>query len=738
MKAKIYLLIILWNITLYSFKSYAQSPVVIYDDAIGAGLTFNSWPGTGGSIAESTLSPNSGTKDIEWVVSTKNTHLGLDFWPVKDLSTHTSNNYVLEFYFKSASVLYASKMNLKCKFIDYISGAAAQWENVYTLTPTQLICDGFWHRVSVPLSSFQDVGTWKGSTFYPAGNFVWNAINRLRFMTDQNTELQGATIYFDEIKIIPAAVATSATDYFRTQRSGNWNSVDIWESSFNNLSWIAATSAPTSAAASVNILNSHSIVMESNQSIANLTLNTGSVLSVNPNKQLTINSTFINNGTLNLFSDATGTATILTPVSIGGSGTANIQQYLPSGRNSYITSPVNSATTSSLSSTSSVVSYDEATATWIPESTALIPGKGYISVNNTTSGVVTFSGVLNNGDVSISATRHTGVTKEGFNLVGNPYPSFVNWNTAIKTNLVTTMWYRTKSATSYVFDTYNSSGGVGTSLGLTTISNLIPPMQAFWVRVSSGQSSGMLNFTNTMRSHADVTTNIFKAPTSENTTQQLLRLQVSNGINKDEAVVYFNENAQNLLDEFDSQKMFNNVTNIPEIYTVLDENNLVINGMTELKYDSEIPLGFSTLEANRFNIRVSEFKNFDTNTRIILKDNDSKTEQDLTNGTIYNFESGVTNASNRFSLIFRTVDRTTDVNNINKPRAWAYVNTQNRITIVAPEKSSYAVYNTLGQKQCENTIGASVVNIDKVFGHGVYFVELLVDCKREVIKVVIR
>lgn len=735
MKAKIYLSIMLWNIILCSFKSYAQSPVVIYDDAIGAGLTFNSWPGTGGSIAESTLSPYSGTKDIEWVVSTKNTHLGLDFWPVKDLSTHTSNNYVLEFYFKSASVSYASKMNLKCKFIDYISGAAAQWENVYTLTPTQLICDGFWHRVSVPLSFFQDVGTWKGSTFYPAGNFVWNAINRLRFMTDQNNELQGATIYFDEIKIIPAAVATSATDYFRTQKSGNWNSVDIWESSFNNLSWIAATSVPTSAAASINILNSHSIVIEANQSIANLTLNTGSVLSVNPNKQLTINSTFINNGTLNLLSDASGTATILTPASIGGSGITNVEQYLTSlttgvlGRNWYISSPLTAATSSTITaSTGNGLVYYDGTTNWPDAGTTMEVMKGYIAKSPAQNTTINFTGgSLNTGSKSVSDLP------VGFNLVGNPYPSHVNWTDAVKMGISTSIWYRSKSTGSYLFQTYNVAGeGISVNGG----TNIISPMQAFWIKVTDATNT--LGFSNAMRSHQDqsVETNRLKVPKAS--TQKLLRLQVSNGTNKDEAVVYFQPNAQNSVDEFDSQKMFNNITDVPEIYTQIETEKLVINGMSEIQYDTEIPVGFSTLQANSFSIKLSELNNFDSNTIVVLKDNNLKIEQDLTVGTAYHFESGVTNTSNRFSLIFRTPDNVTGVDKTTQLNAQIFVNTKNQIIIIAPEKCRYIVYNALGQNQLDGILKSTRESIDKRLNSGIYFVELSTANRRKITKVIVR
>jgi hypothetical protein len=262
-------------------------------------------------------------------------------------------------------------------------------------------------------------------------------------------------------------------------------------------------------------------------------------------------------------------------------------------------------------------------------------------------------------------------------------------------------------------------------------------MQSFWVKTTN--TTNTLGFTNAMRSHQDqsIETNRLKVPKAS--FQKLLRLQVSNGTNKDEAVIYFNPNAQNLVDEFDSQKMFNNITDVPEIYTQIETEKLVINGMKELQYNTEIPLGFSTLQTSSFNIEVSEFNNFDSNTIIVLKDNDQKTEQDLTNGIEYNFESGVTNTSNRFSLVFRVKGTTTEVtNNPEKLNARVFVNIQNQITIIAPEKGSYAVYNLTGQKQFDGILESTRESIDKRLSPGIYFVELSTNAQSEITKIVIR
>jgi hypothetical protein len=475
------------------------------------------------------------------------------------------------------------------------------------------------------------------------------------------------------------------------------------------------------------VSNTTGVLINSNLSASNLTTNASSILGLAAGKQLTANSSFTNNGVLNLLSDATGTATILTPSTIGGTGTTNVQQYLQAGRNSYISSPVTAAITTSLSSATSVVSYNEPTASWITESGSLVPMKGYISVNNSTSGAITFSGTLNNGDQTITPTRTTGQTKEGFNLVGNPYPSYVNWTAATKTNLLSTIWYRTKSASTYVFDTYNSTGSVATSNGLTTVSNLIPPMQAFWVRVDAGQTSGTLGFTNAMRSHADVSSNSFKAPASAKASQPLLRLQVSNGANADETVVYFNANASNGYDAYDSPKITNTNASIPEIYTTVATEHLVINGLNSIPYNQELPLGFTTGESNSFTIKTTEFSNFDANTKVYLRDKVLNKELELTDGTAYSFASDITTTTNQFAIVFKSTGVVTSLNNTDgNPAVLIYKNANNQIAVTCKgdisSDATVSVYNEVGQKLQMKQITSNSTVISTNFTSGVYMV----------------
>lgn len=174
----------------------AQSEVLIYTDNFGQGISNSFYPNTDGTMTEVTTEYNSGTKSLEWFVGTK-AYADLKFtaWPVKDLSSHVASNYNLEFYFKSPSTSYASKMYLKAYFRSKI-GTNPAYDCTFNFTPTQLVADGQWHKVSIPLTSFVNA----------TGNFTWTDVNFINIFTD-HTNLNGATLYFDDIKITSTVLA---------------------------------------------------------------------------------------------------------------------------------------------------------------------------------------------------------------------------------------------------------------------------------------------------------------------------------------------------------------------------------------------------------------------------------------------------------------------------------------------------------------------------------------------------
>jgi M6 family metalloprotease-like protein len=464
-----------------------------------------------------------------------------------------------------------------------------------------------------------------------------------------------------------------------------------------------------------------------------LLINSGKLFNVAPAKALTVNGTFTNNAGNTGFviqSDATGTGTFLDNVTTPNTTVAaTANQCFASVRNWYLSTPVSGATAPVGNTYYNYVEAGNNGSTWTPVSSGSTFANmtGYV-VQPMAATTFTFAGTLNTGAQSITPLTSTATAKTGFNLVGNPYPSYVNWMSAAKTNLSTTIWYRTQnSATTpaYVFDTYNETANTGTNNnGTAAVTGMIPPMQAFWVKVDAGKT-GTLAFDNSMRSHQDVSTNKFRAPAA-NATQQVLRLQVSNGTNTDEAIVLFNANAADRYDAYDSQKMTNANNSIPEIYTSVGTEKLVINGLNSIATNSLVPLGFSTGVANTFSIKASEVSNFDADTKIVLKDNMLKVEQDITDGTPYNFTSDVASTDNRFSVVFKSRSSTTGIDNsAEKETIIVSKNANNQIVVTSNTNGQTGVVtvsNAIGQKLHSATITEITTVITKSFSPGVYLV----------------
>jgi hypothetical protein len=352
--------------------------------------------------------------------------------------------------------------------------------------------------------------------------------------------------------------------------------------------------------------------------------------------------------------------------------------------------------------------------------------KGYIAKSPTANTTINFNGgTLNTGAQSLVDMPL------GFNLVGNPYASYVDFAQATKTNVLSSIWYRSKKYNNtYNFHTYNVVGGISINDGTA----IIAPMQSFWIKTTSATNT--FGFTNAMRLHQDqsVAGNRLKAPKVN--TQPLLRLQVSNGTNKDETVLYFNPNAQNTVDDYDTQKYFNNVAEVPEIYTKNGSANLVINGMNTIPYNTEIPLGFTTGLEGSFSLSTTEFVNFEPNTRIVLKDKTQPTnETELSQGVVYNFDAGISTVNNdRFSLVFRTTGVNTYVNTVENANIQVFVNVNNQISINAPQKSNYAIYNMLGENVEIGVISSYTQTLNRKLTKGVYVVKVENLTKRVIVK----
>lgn len=508
--------------------------------------------------------------------------------------------------------------------------------------------------------------------------------------------------------------------------------------------WEEVTGAP------ININGTASISSYNLDAASKFTVASGATLTIDaatevnsvtvaPGGKLNINAALT--AALSLESDGDATATLMDTYS-EPTINATVKQHVTAGRNWYVSPSVAGAAYGVLNRGTSVVEWNETTKQWDTKTSGtLTPGKGYIQVATSnpsvtgSTGTVDFNGLTNSGTIPVTVTRTESGASRGFNLVGNPYPSYLDWSAVIadplNADILSSFWYRTKNTDdSYIFVTHNGTSGevVGGTTANTSITKFIPPMQAFWVRVKPHTEnitySSSITFKNSMRDHRDEIGNRFKAPAQSN--RMRLRLQVSNGTSNDETLLYFDAQAQNAYDAYDSPKMFNNIAAKPEIFTHAGSERLVINGMNEIPFETEIPLGFVTGVAGDFSISRTEFSNFDSATRVMLKDALNPVgEVELAEGMHYYFSAAPTTASaERFSLVFRAAGTTTNNVGAQSKYSQVYVNAVNQITILAPAKSNFAIYNGLGQLVERGVLGAERETKSIHYSAGVYVVKV--------------
>lgn len=565
-----------------------------------------------------------------------------------------------------------------------------------------------------------------GQTFSLIGNFAVNIDNLTVTNGTLNINMTNAT---NAIKG-NITVATGAALAFNPATAGTFN--------LNGTSTQTISGSGTFTVSSLaDFVVANTVVLDKNINFGGaLTINSIKSLSVNPGKQLTVSTAFTNNGTLNLLSSDIGTATILPPASITGSGTTTVQQYLPHARNWYVSSPVSGAV--------APVGYsyyqrDEVGSSWTTQpfvfGNTFTQGKGYIALPSASGSTLTFSGTLNTSNVNVSLTK----SGSGFNLIGNPYPSHLGWTydfaNANAALIESSIWVRTNAGTAnnsgqWSFATFNAVALE--SVPSVANAGIIAPMQAFWVKA---KTAGTLTLnSNLTRSHQS--SNPLKVPTVKNTDRQRIRLQVSNGLASDETLLYFDANAADVFDAYDSPKININNATTPEIFTQIGTEKLVINGMTQPAYDVEIPLGFTTGGAANFTISKIEMSNFEAGTRLLLKDKLNITSEfDLSEGDAYNFSSGIlNNSNNRFSLVLKAPGTTTGHKPENSSVAQVFVNAANQITIIAPEKSNYAIYNAIGMMIENGQTTAKLQTANYKLNTGVYVVKVNNQSTRVIIK----
>ena len=408
-------------------------------------------------------------------------------------------------------------------------------------------------------------------------------------------------------------------------------------------------------------------IIASNVSVASLTLNASTSLTVNTGFNLTVAGAVANNGTITVENNANLIQTALTNTN-SGSGTATIKRNSASiqlydytlwsspvaGQKLKAFSP-NTLDTRFYTYNSGTNLYNVVTTPLTTTNFATATGYLIRADNTLTAATPTtfngvFTGVPNNGTVPI-ALNYTDAARS-YNLVGNPYPSTINANAFISENtdnIESTLyfWRKTNAASGSAYATYNPAGGTGTAATATsgTPNGTIQVGQGFFVKAKSAST---LNFKNAMRL-SSTSTQFFRTNTERN--RIWLNLTNTSGVFSQMLLSYMAEATQGV-DSLDGKY----INDSPVALTsIINAEEYTIQGRAlPFSTTDTVPLGFKTNAAGNYTIAIDHVDGlFITGQMVLLKDNLLNTVTDLNAGS-YSFASAIGTFNSRFEVVYQS------------------------------------------------------------------------------------
>jgi len=395
-------------------------------------------------------------------------------------------------------------------------------------------------------------------------------------------------------------------------------------------------------------------------------------------------------------------------------GNTTVQRYLAADRYWYVTQPVTSATANVFLH---MWLFTYSGGAWTPfiynPTTPLNLMQGYAvwtsSINSYEppapplgSFTSSYTGILNTGNQSTSLIT-------GWNFVGNPYPSAVDWTATgwTKTNLVTNAFSEWNGA---AYGTYTVGSG-----GTNGATKDIPAAQGFFVNASA---AGSLGVTNDVRLHS--TQAFYKA--DENMANRL-SMTITDGEVNDETVIYFNENATTGLDyDYDANKLMAEAA--PQAYTMLTGEKMAINTYNNPTQTPSVNLGVSAPEAGDYTITASNIESFDVTTPLFLEDLETGQVINLRELSSYTFTAGEGTAE-RFVVHFTEVQGISDPTNGEVNGIYAV--DHNIYVDFNAVKGEISIFNILGKEISRSAAKNGLNMISVPQGNAVYIVKVISD-----------
>jgi hypothetical protein len=343
--------------------------------------------------------------------------------------------------------------------------------------------------------------------------------------------------------------------------------------------------------------------------------------------------------------------------------------------------------------------------------------------------------LVNSGDIFFTGTMPTGpvnrsLTKDvnGWNLIGNPYPSYLAINnTADAINFldVNSSSLSSNFSSIYLWDPLDETSSIRVVNHATGPFDMYPG-QGFFVNVNSDGDS--VSFTEEMQSHQ--ATGTFYGPV-EATPSIILAIE-NNGDVKTTTVKYFDTTTAGLDVGYDAGAFTGGGPSTFNLNTHLVENSegvdFTLQCLSTQEYEtSVIPVALTT-EAGLEIVFSVEALNFPAGIKVFLEDKmtNTYTRLDEANSEYIVTLTEAENGIGRFYLHTKTSILRTDTINLNNVIIYKTDASTIRIVGLPQEISTFKLFNILGVPVVKNTFMANgTVNINlPLLPSGIYIVLL--------------
>jgi hypothetical protein len=352
---------------------------------------------------------------------------------------------------------------------------------------------------------------------------------------------------------------------------------------------------------------------------------------------------------------------------------------------------------------------------WLPNTTAFgNPPKfavktGYlVAYSSTFAGSATkvFTGTLNTGDQSVTLT----IGGNNWNLIGNPFPSAIDWDLVTGKSNLTSAYY-------YIYNALKS-GGAGYEV-LST--GYIPAMQGFFVKAST---AGSLGFPFTSRVPGGTW---LKSTDTEPVNQ--LSLKLGKDAFYDVTSIIFSLNGSMNKAWYDADKLFSMDTKVPQVYTIKDNNQKIcINTLPVIKDPVTVPLGIYIPADGNYTLELSGFESFSNLPGIVLEDLKTNTTRNLAQTPSYTFGALKTDDPARFLLHFAAA---IGINEQPENNAFRFYTSENSLFVAGKtgkNQGNVYVYNMMGQLMQQQKLSGETLSVLRLnVPTGYYLVKVITD-----------